>query len=74
MSGQSDLSLYEIFFEMEINLCETFPALTPFQVRRERATEVFLMLRRMDKYNETEGKKKKGTKQRIRRQANDSWF
>ena len=59
---------------MELNLCDRFPALTPFQVRREKATEVFLMLRRIERYNEVEKKNKKNGKKIIRRQADDNWF
>lgn len=59
---------------MEMNLCERFPALTPFSVRREKATEVFLLLRRLDGHNGRQGKKKKQGKTVIRKPAGDDWF
>ena len=64
---------------MEISIVERFPALSPFDVRRERASEIFLLLRRMAKYNENQSKQKKknganGGKKVIRRKAGDDWF
>ena len=53
--------------------------MTPFQVRRERACEVFLLMRRLADYNERERKEKppkatKNGKTVIRRPAGDNWF
>jgi hypothetical protein len=70
------LTLYELFFEMEVSICERFPSLSPFDVRRERASEVFLLMRRMQKYNKSQDKTnpKNTGKQVIRRPAKDDWF
>lgn len=59
----------DLIFEMEINICSQFPALTPFSLRREKAWEVFLLMKRYSKY----GKKKTKPKV-IRRPAGDDWF
>ena len=54
-------------------MCERFPAVTPFSIRRERASEVFLLMRRLQIYNEhhKSGDKKKNV---VRRPAGDDWF
>ncbi len=44
--------LYEILFGLTDNLCQRYPALSPFAVRRERCGEVFLLIRRANKSNE----------------------
>lgn len=60
---------------MEVSICERFPGLTPFRVRQERASEVFLLIRRLNDYNERQGKENgKQKKKVIRRPAGDSWF
>ena len=61
---------------MEVNLSERFAGMTPFNIRREKAREVFLLIRRMAVYNE---KKQKNTDpitgaRVIRRPAGDTWF
>lgn len=72
------MSLYEIFFELEIILIERFPSLTPFTIRQTKATEVFLLIRRLDNYSEYKDKdiKIKDNKpvKVIRRPAGDDWF
>jgi len=56
-------------------LCDRFPAYTPTSVRREKASEVFKLIERLNKYNR---RKKKNTtkdgKRIIRRPASDTWF
>ena len=61
---------------MEISICERFPSLSPFDVRRKTAHEVFLLIRRLNNYNEyqNDNKKVKNGKTVIRRPAGDSWF
>lgn len=59
---------------MEIAICERFPALSPFDIRRERATEVFLLMRRMNDYNGRQRKAQSRKKNVIRRPAGDDWF
>ena len=55
---------------MELTLCERFPSLNPFQIRKEKACEVFLLLRRLRNNNEKQHKKTN----KIRRPAGDNWF
>lgn len=64
-------SLYEIFFELQMNICERFPSLSPFDVRKKSAYEVFLLIRRLSNYNE----KEPSTRKRVKRKpAGDNWF
>lgn len=42
-----DLTLYQVLFDMNHNLCENFPGLTPFAVRRENFHEVVTMFVRL---------------------------
>ena len=58
---------------MELNICEKFPSLSPFDVRREKATEIFLLMRRLNNYNSYQ-KKDTQNKKVIRRPAGDDWF
>lgn len=67
------MSLYEMFFEMELGLCERFPSLTPFQIRREKAKEVFLLIKRLKQSNINK-KETNGKPNVIRRRAGDDWF
>lgn len=67
-----NLSLYEIFFELEVGLCERFPSLSPFDIRRTRGHEVFLLMERLAGYNK---RNKKGVHTtQVRRPAGDNWF
>ena len=62
-------------FEMQMTLCERFPALTPLELRREKAREVFILVARLNRYMKKEQKKnKKSSKKIIRRPAGDDWF
>lgn len=76
-------SLYEIFFDLEENLCQRYTALTPFMVRREKVGEVFLLVQRINaKSNREKGVKRgdvvtrdKAGNIHIRRQAmRDDWY
>lgn len=87
MNGSSNsaaaVSLYDLFFELEDNLCQRYPALTPFAVRREKFGEVTKLVQRINAKNLAE----KGVKRtdsvwkdskgnvHIRREAkNDDWY
>lgn len=49
--------------------------MTPFEVRREKAREVFLLTRRLNERNRRKAKNTtKDGKQIIRRKAGDDWF
>lgn len=77
------ISLYELFFELEDNLCTRYAGLTPFQVRREKVGEVFLLVQRINRKklrehgirNNDQVIKLKNGDVRIRRKAtNDNWY
>lgn len=57
-------------------LCNRFPSLTPLSIRKERAYEVFLLLKKYIDYNKREEKKQKQNngKRIIRKPAGDDWF
>ena len=57
-----------------MSLCKSFPALTPFAVRRERAHEVFLLVRRINKQPKHDGGRVLDNQGRIRQHAGDKWF
>lgn len=63
---------------MEVNISDRFPAMTPIVIRQTRAWEVFLLLRRMTRYNANKrkgaGKKNSNGHRKIRRPAGDNWF
>ena len=42
-----DITLYQVLFDMNHNLCENFPGLSPFAVRRENFHEVVTMFVRL---------------------------
>lgn len=58
------MSLYQLLFDLQMNLCERFPNLTPFKIRRERAYDVFLLVRRLNEKNpgNSENNKRKEVK------------
>lgn len=75
--------MYELFFDIEDNLCRRYTALTPFIVRREKFGEVVKVLQRvMDKNRREQGlqpNERTWTDKRgnvhIRRPAqNDNWY
>lgn len=61
-----------------MSLCDRFTSLTPLDLRKEKAREVFILVTRYNNYSEKEGKKNsEGNKTRkkiIRRPAGDDWF
>lgn len=70
-----DTPLYDIMFEMQVNLCERFPAFTPLMLRKEKARHVFRMFIRYLKYAKKEAKHRDNKGKRIiRRPAGDTWF
>lgn len=71
---ENRLSLYQSLFETTQSLCKLYPALTPFSIRRERAKEVFLLIKRINTHPKNENGQKLDEKGRIRRPAGDNWF
>jgi hypothetical protein len=61
---------------MEVNLSERFAGMTPFNIRREKAREVFLLIRRLSRMSEIKEKDiNPVTGKRIKRvKAGDNWF
>lgn len=60
-----------------MNMCKTFPHLTPFILRKEKAVEVFELIRRLNGYIEYEKEEKVTTQTEsniIVRPAGDNWF
>lgn len=55
-------------------LCRRYPALSPFSIRRTRAKEVFLLIRRVCTHPKTEGGQRTDSQGRERRPAGDNWF
>lgn len=68
------MPLFDIFFDIEVTICERFPALSPFDIREREAREVFLLIERLSRYNRRKKKETKDGKQVIRRPAGDNWF
>jgi len=58
-------------FDLELTLCERFPNLSPFSIRKERASEVFCLVKRLNKQVKTKPSSKNS---KIRKRAGDNWF
>jgi hypothetical protein len=71
---QDNTPIYDVLFEMEMNLCERFTSMTPLTLRREKAREVFLLLNRFNRYHRKKKREMKNGKRIIRRPAGDNWF
>ena len=70
-----DTPVYDILFEMQVTLCQSFPAFTPLTLRREKAREVFMLLTRYSRYLRRQKRNTtKSGKKIIRRPASDTWF
>ena len=63
----------ELIFEMKISLCECFPSVTPFTIRREKAVDVYTLIIKYSKYAKKK-KKNEGKPKIIRKPASDLWF
>ena len=77
------MSLYEVFFDLEENLCERYHGLNPFIIRREKVGEVFLLVCRINRKNRLQKGIQKHDRTytdskgnlHIRREAkNDDWW
>ncbi len=71
MGGEQD-TLYNIFFDITVSLCERFHGLDPIKIRRYPAHEVIVLMRRTVKYVKNQGREKKPRK--IMKPAKDTWF
>ena len=73
--GNTAIPLYQIFFELEMEICNRFPTVDPFSIRKEKMREIFLLVRRLRIYDEANNQNNKNKrKKQIRRPASDSWF
>lgn len=77
------ISLYELFFELEDNLCQRYSGLTPFAVRREKVSEVFLLVKRINRKSQREKGIRsddkvwidaKGNRHIRRKATKDDWY
>lgn len=77
------ISLYEAFFELEDNLCKRYSGLNPFEIRREKVGEVFLLVKRINRQNRAKKGIKnddqiyydsKGNKHIRRKATKDDWW
>lgn len=61
---------------MQLSICDRFPSVSPFDIRKQRFSEVFLLIRRLTESNKYKKKNiNSKTGQRvIRRKAGDDWF
>lgn len=68
-----------------MTLCERFPSLSPFDIRKQSVYEVFLLVRRLSNYNKSREnikvkpneqvlRDKKTNEIIIRRPADNSWY
>lgn len=58
---------------MQLALCDRFPSLTPFAIRKEKAIEVFLLVNRLNALPKNKDFKNNKTNV-IRRPASDDWY
>lgn len=70
---ENDTPIPEMMFEIEVGMCERFPAMSPLSLRKERVNDVFRLVSQYTEYARKEDKKK-NNKQVIRRRAGDDWF
>ena len=55
-------------------LTERFPTMTPLTIRKTRASEIFLLIRRLDNYDTRHPADGGDDDEIIRRPASDNWF
>ena len=63
----------DLMFEMKMQVCESFPSVTPFSIRREKAVDFYTFIIKYSKYAKRK-KKNEGKSKIIRRPAGDTWF
>ena len=61
---------------MQLSICDRFPAVSPFEIRKQRFGEVFLLIRRLNTSfkNQKKNTNPKSGKRIIRKPAGDNWF
>lgn len=53
-----DIPLYDALFEIEVNVCQSFPGLDPITLREKPCGELLLLLKRMIRYNRRQEQRK----------------
>lgn len=61
-------------FELEMTICDRFPAVTPFSIRNEKMINIFKLIVKMNKYAKNVKKANPEKPKVIRRPAGDDWF
>lgn len=77
-----NIDIYGTLYDMNVNLCDRFPALSPFSVRRERFHDVILIFARQISKNKRSGTRneerefttKSGEKVIRRKATKDDWY
>lgn len=73
--ARADLTLADALFEAEAAVCDRFPSLNPFSIRREPLSEFCALLVKVRGMNgRAKRRQGKDGKARIRRPAGDNWF
>lgn len=67
------LTLEDMFYEVNKNLCETYIGLNPLQLLDYPAEDVFNLINQTINYN-SRNNKKQSKPDKIRRKAGDNWF
>ena len=56
--ADEDMPLFDALFEIEVNVCQSFPGMDPITLREKRCGELLLLLRRMVRYNRRQEQRK----------------
>ena len=56
--ADEDMPLFDALFEIEVNVCQSFPGMDPITLREKYCGELLLLLRRMVRYNRRQAQRK----------------
>lgn len=56
--ADEDMPLFDALFEIEVNVCQSFPGMDPITLREKCCGELLLLLRRMVRYNRRQAQRK----------------
>lgn len=56
--ADEDIPLFDALFEIEVNVCQSFPGLDPITLREKPCGELLLLLKRMIRYNRRQEQRK----------------
>lgn len=80
MTGEESIPIKEAIFELESQLSQRYPGMTPLSIRKERAIDFFKVAakaRRLAKKENSERERAKaneGKRRIIKVAASDNWF